>query len=1237
MSNKFVKKGKKLLTVGTSLSTIIWSLGFFAAPITFAASSGDLIKITCTGSNSSVCDAVYYLGANGKRYVFPNEKGYKTWYSDFSGVKNISQTEMESYPIGGNATYRPGVKMVKITTDPKVYAVSKNGTLRWVTSEAMAKSLYGDMWNKQVDDVPDAFFVNYTIGADITSAGQFDKAAETSGSATINADKNLGGGGGTPVGGSTLTIALSPDTPASGLVFGSAARVPFTTFTLTASSDGDVVVDSVTIERGGLSQDAEFSNFDLLNAETMLPFNSLSKSLNSDHRAVFGDDITVKAGTSKKIIIGANMTSGALSSYAGEVPLMSVVALTLKGSATLVGTLPISGNYQTVNGTLTVGSGAVAVGSNNPAASTKEVGTKDYIVSSIKITNNSTQTNQDFKIKGVTWTQNGSAAPEDIANVRLVNTNTSQVIATVAAPDKKKISFTGIDVLVKKGDNINLDVRLDIKGGSARTISIDVDQQADVVIYDTLRGYNVLPTYTDSASATVSASPYYNAPNTTVGNGKLRVEALTITQNKIPENSKKTLIGRFKFVVDGETLNFTSLGFNVTTTTPAAGTAATGAITNVLAKDKDGKVLTSPVDPASLHGVGTLTSQKTATSTDTVSLPVGEHEILVYGDLDSNFTTNDTIQLGIHPEAITVRGDISGNLITPTPAGQTQSTSLTVKPAAVAVSLDSTPSAQTVIAGTNDFELARIVLDASDSGSDIRITQLALRQEGSDTSHIPDMLSGFELFDGNTKIPVDTTSRTCSGTTCSTINTTATTTLTIAAGNLSVGRATTKVIRVVVDIGTATSTGNFRMHLAGSVTAIDQEAQSLTPTYTEANGGLMTLASAGTLQLSVATDPKSSLLVAGTTVDVGKFVLKAKNEALKLNAFAFDLNNPDGGVVGGQNEIDSFELWELGGTASLGSVQVNGDRSTITPAVPLLLNSNAEKTYVLKAKWEILKAPSQGSPATSGGGVRVLLSYIDVKGTSASSGTVTLNGFGTGGSCTASTCFNTFSIFKSLPTVALMPVTNKITANGQVVDILKFSVKADSSGPIGLGKFSFGVSTSTVVLDPSAYYLYDSSSSSVLGTVLSNTNDFALLNYSGDTSKPTVVEARFDVNNDDSNARNTAGKTEHLILSAGSTRYFTLQGTVLRAHDGTANNESVAAVLAGDASFAGTAGLSFGNADNTATTGIDRAVDQDDFIWSDLNFDQYSSSTATNQEGWYNGYRVPGMEDTSSTPTTITD
>jgi hypothetical protein len=119
--------------------------------------SGSLIR-------SVTSPTVYYCGADGRRYVFPNEKTYFTWYADFAGVATITDQEMSSLMIGGNVTYKPGAKLVKIKTDPKVYAVAAGGVLRFIPSEAVAAALYGTSWARTVEDIPDEFFVNYTVG-----------------------------------------------------------------------------------------------------------------------------------------------------------------------------------------------------------------------------------------------------------------------------------------------------------------------------------------------------------------------------------------------------------------------------------------------------------------------------------------------------------------------------------------------------------------------------------------------------------------------------------------------------------------------------------------------------------------------------------------------------------------------------------------------------------------------------------------------------------------------------------------------------------------------------------------------------------------------------------------------------------------------------------------------------------------------------------------------------------------
>ncbi|MCK9361161.1 hypothetical protein M0Q28_02930 [Patescibacteria group bacterium] len=151
---------KRLLPCFLALALLFPGLPLHAAP------NGSLIK-------SASDSAVYYL-VDGKRYAFPNEKVFFSWYANFNGVITVSATELAGYTLAGNATYRPGKWLVKIQTDPKVYAVSRYGVLHWVTSEQLASALYGTNWNAKVHDVPDAFFTNYELGTAISSSSDYD-------------------------------------------------------------------------------------------------------------------------------------------------------------------------------------------------------------------------------------------------------------------------------------------------------------------------------------------------------------------------------------------------------------------------------------------------------------------------------------------------------------------------------------------------------------------------------------------------------------------------------------------------------------------------------------------------------------------------------------------------------------------------------------------------------------------------------------------------------------------------------------------------------------------------------------------------------------------------------------------------------------------------------------------------------------------------------------------------------
>lgn len=188
-----LKDGTSVLSVSAGGVTILKTATItFAGGLVADVQSGDLIKIPDDNNATTLSDtAVYYYGADGRRYVFPNEKVYFTWYSNFSKVKILQVSQMSLIPIGGNVTYKAGSKLVKFQTDVKTYLPTKGGNLRWVQTEAVARGYFGTDWNQHVDDISEAFYVNYKFGEPI--ANTLDVAIDVirATGITIDSDKGL--------------------------------------------------------------------------------------------------------------------------------------------------------------------------------------------------------------------------------------------------------------------------------------------------------------------------------------------------------------------------------------------------------------------------------------------------------------------------------------------------------------------------------------------------------------------------------------------------------------------------------------------------------------------------------------------------------------------------------------------------------------------------------------------------------------------------------------------------------------------------------------------------------------------------------------------------------------------------------------------------------------------------------------------------------------------------------------
>lgn len=145
-------------TTLTSFLAAVLAAAGLGTPVMALEEAGDLVR--CPDNS-----AVYQI-RNGERFTFPDTQTYFSWYTSFNDVRFVECAELAELPLTGVVHYRSG-SLIKIPSVPTVYRVDANGVLRPLRSEDEASRLYGDGWASQVHDLPEAFFVYYSVGPEL--------------------------------------------------------------------------------------------------------------------------------------------------------------------------------------------------------------------------------------------------------------------------------------------------------------------------------------------------------------------------------------------------------------------------------------------------------------------------------------------------------------------------------------------------------------------------------------------------------------------------------------------------------------------------------------------------------------------------------------------------------------------------------------------------------------------------------------------------------------------------------------------------------------------------------------------------------------------------------------------------------------------------------------------------------------------------------------------------------------
>lgn len=984
--------------------------------------------------------------------------------------------------------------------------------------------------------------------------------------------------------GSGVTLGSAPQ-PANSIAPLGASRVPFTAFTLTAGSDGPVTINNVTVERTGFADNDNFAGIVLLGPDMELIGDS--KTLNSNNQAKVGKKYVIPAGETHTFTIAGNRPSAAPGND-GQVASLSLVAVNT--SATVSGSLPITGASHVMNETLTIGAAEVAVGpSDQDSNQTEEVGVTNELFAAVRITNTSSE--EDIRVRSIRWQQTGSASDTDLENVRTIVDGVEY--PAVVDGDFYR-STLGSGVVIAEGFNKEFLVRGDVVGGSGRTVQFDIEENTDIYVTGETYGFGVNPTEVEggtpngAGSQTTASTPFFDGSLFTIDPGSVTSWAKSneVPAQNIAINVPNQPLGAFEIDIKGEPLSVQSMTFNFMITGGPVGTD----VDNVSLVDENGAVIAGPSDMTGSTAAGTVVFS------DTVTLPVGKSTLTLRGKLDTSFGNDDTIVASSSPTAnwSGVEGEETGDAPSSLPGAATGNT-MTVKAAAVSAKVSTSPSAQNVVGGVSGMTVSNIQLDGSQSGEDVRFTSLQLRYTNGGANGDP---TNCRLWDGDTQLTDDGVDPTTTGTPY---------TFTLDQ-NVIVAKGTIKTLAVRCDVSgsvAAGSTFSFGVNNADTITGTGVDSGSTVDASDNDNTGpTMTVSGAGTLAVTLDSSSPSYALAAAGTSDVTLAILKvaATNEDIRLDRLGLQLSNS----TASSSPSDLLSVGIYNGSTPVGTAVFSGTNrfatSTLTQTV--IVPKDDDITLTIKGTMSEI-GPSQ--PGTQGALVQVDYDGTDptaTRGIGQDSG-ATIDAAG------SDTATAGVRLFRSFPVFAKIAVPSTTLVNGDNT-FYRFSVTADSADDISIYKFSLRMATTgATVSDVNIFAYTDSGFSTAVSGVRS---DGALLQTGVAPVGPNI-----DV---DVVIQNNGGVDTPLEIPSGVTRYFEVRGVAANV----SSNDSITTTLRGDQEYPVLADLM------DSATAIDGDTN-DDFIWSP----QATTTPAIATNDWTNGFGVIGLPAINMTATSLSE
>lgn len=344
-----------------------------------------------------------------------------------------------------------------------------------------------------------------------------------------------------------VTVSLAASQP-TGMVINNQSGARLADFVFS----GNGTVTSLQLQRVGVSDDAAINNIYLYDGNTRITdaasvvtggyinFNNVNISVNGSRTITVRADLATVASKSVGVKVNSITSGGSVSTFT------NVIGNMLQGAA--------------------VNAAAVNFNTLSTATYTVDAGTSQYNVWS----GSATVSTRAVNLKAATFKFVGSAPVDSLQNVTLyVDGAKVSGPTTINAANNNKVTFDlGATPLSLTTGSHTFDVRADIVKGSFRTITMSVENVADLMFEDSsLSGVNVAAQI-NSVAFSQSAASYGTI---TVNKGSVTVNVdPSFTATKLTGGATNVPVGQFTMKAYGEDVKVNTLLVDLATTTNAS-------------------------------------------------------------------------------------------------------------------------------------------------------------------------------------------------------------------------------------------------------------------------------------------------------------------------------------------------------------------------------------------------------------------------------------------------------------------------------------------------------------------------------------------------------------------------------------------------------------------------------------------------------------------------------------------